>query len=88
MFADARDDETIHNLFVNIFDAEVHQDNQFVHETLPQLFKSLQDGSAEMENGGIFAVDQNGKRSSDAVLTLQYILRLYKFFIEKGGDRK
>lgn len=41
-FRAAFDYQTIQNLFVNTFDADIHDDNNFVHMVLPNLFRFLQ----------------------------------------------
>jgi hypothetical protein len=125
-FNSARDFTTIHNLFINTFDAEAHEDNTFVHNMLPDLFKFIQDRSAEekkqdedenfsekeTESGevkttepeandadkkeeepissdgmGFFRIDGKGINKTNPALTLQYVLRTLKFFIEKRGSR-
>ena len=41
-FRAAFDYQTIQNLFVNTFDSDIHDDNNFVHVVLPNLFRFLQ----------------------------------------------
>lgn len=125
-FNSARDFTTIHNLFINTFDAEAHEDNTFVHNMLPDLFKFIQDRSAEekkqdedenfseketatgevktteseandadkkeeepisSDGMGFFRIDGKGINKTNPALTLQYVLRTLKFFIEKRGSR-
>jgi CRISPR-associated protein Cmr2 len=61
VFRAAFDYQTIHNLFVNTFDADVHDDNNFVHVVLPNLFRFLQSHSdTDPQTNG------NGEKASDS----------------------
>jgi hypothetical protein len=83
VFNGADDYRTIHNLFINTFDAEDHTDNNFVHTILPEVFRSLQ---ANKEQLTVCAINNGKIVKNNSVLTMQSMLRLQKFFIEKGGE--
>lgn len=82
LFAGAKDEQTIRNLFINTFDADCHQNNTFVQELLPRVFNALQGGAA------IYAMNENGLVRNDAVWTLCSLLRICKFYIESEGERE
>jgi CRISPR-associated protein Cmr2 len=82
-FAEAKDEATIKNLFVNTFDAEDHKNNSFVHEALPNALYALK---TQGETSGIYAITDEGIQKDDPVLTLHYMLRMMKFFVEKEGS--
>lgn len=76
----------IENLFLNTFDADAHEDNNFVRKTLPDLFKFIARGG-DSENGrGIYAIDKKGIVKGDPVFTMQSLMRVMKFYVEKGGE--
>jgi len=86
-FKAAKDKPTIQNLFVNTFDAAAHENNVFVHETLPELFHFLQ--CLEGYGGSrIYAFNEKGIIKDDAVLIMYYALRILKFFVEKDGGKE
>ena len=79
-FDNSFDFNTIKNLFVNTFDAAAHKENSFVHKVLPEIFYGLRN------QAGIYAIDENGIQHDNAVLTMYYMLRIMKFFVEKDGE--
>lgn len=82
-FGEAKDETTIKNLFANTFDAEDHKNNSFVHEALPNALYALK---TQGETSGIYAITDEGIQKDDPVLTLHYMLRMMKFFVEKEGS--
>ena len=78
MFNSAKSDDEIKNLFDNTFDADAHKGNLFLKTILPDFFCDLK----EMLN--IYPIDDSGKENT--VLTMNYILRVIKFFTESGGE--
>lgn len=75
-----RDYTQIRNLFANIFDADSHVGNDLLHKELPDFYHEL------ITALGIEAITD--LKESDHVDTLCYILRLFKFFVEKGGGEE
>jgi CRISPR-associated protein Cmr2 len=80
LFNSAQLPATVQNLFANLFDAEAHQNNDLIHKNLPEFFCDMK---ADL---GIVSVE--AAKEHDTVDTLCYILRLFKFFVEKGGEEK
>lgn len=80
LFNASKDEITVENIFKNTFDADAHKNNEFVGKNLPSMFYKLQNGVY------IKAVDENGLKENDTSLAFCYMLRLMKFFIEKGGE--
>lgn len=96
------DSSALPDLFANIFDAEAHTDNVFVHETLPALMGELRGGHYA------FALNEDGEKiclqkirtdpnhdemkpdetKPDCVKALCSLLRVAKFFREKAGERE
>lgn len=83
LFNNADDEKTVINLFANIFDADEHKGVEFIEKTLPKFFWELksQMNILAISNAGVMADDKK-----DYALTMNYILRIIKFFIEKAGD--
>lgn len=81
-FESANDTATIKNLFINTFDSGFHKGNSFVHKTLPEMLESLKNGA------NIFALEGNGAQKNNVVLTMNYMLRMLKFFVEKDGGKE
>ena len=75
------DEAVVQNLFENHFDSEAHKNNDFVSKTLPEFFIGL------YRDTDICAIDESGIVDSKA-LTMCYILRVLKFFVEKGGEEQ
>ncbi len=75
-------DAEVYNLFENIFDGNEHKDSTFLHKTLPEIFVKLK------ENNNIKAIDNEGVKGNKPSLVLSYVLRILKFFFEKGGEKK
>lgn len=86
LFDHVTDPEEIKLLFKNIFDAEAHEDNDFVHKTLPEWFAGLQSDKG-MEDKKICALGNDGVELDRAVPAMQSILCIQKFMIEKGGEK-
>ncbi len=80
-FESADDEKTVENFFINTFDAEYHNENAFVHNTLPKLLTSLKGGL------GVYAIDNKGIHKNTPVKAMQYLLRMVKFFVEKEGKK-
>lgn len=70
----------VYNLFNNIFDAFAHENNKFLHEDLPEFFLDLKNSVL------VKAINDKGIVTDNPALTLCYILRILKFFTEKGGE--
>lgn len=83
LFNNADDEKPVINLFANIFDADEHKGVKFIEKTLPKFFWELksQMNILAISNTGVMADDKK-----DYVLTINYILRIIKFFIERAGD--
>ena len=75
-----QDSSQTYNLFKNIFDGPEHKNNDFVLNKLPELLEKLKDNAMiyPLKTGEIVY----GKPS----LTIQYILSIFKFFVEKSSD--
>lgn len=69
------------NIFINIFDAEFHNNNVFVHEKLPGFY-----GKIDVKS--FFAFDDEGKKDGNRASVLANVLRILKFFTEKGGEKE
>ena len=85
MFNSVESLEEIKNLFNNTFDADAHKGNRFLKTTLPVFFHDLKDQLR------IYPIDNNGvkdKNEEAPVLAMNYILRVIKFFTERGGEEK
>jgi len=88
MFDHAANADEIQNLFNNTFDADSHSGNSFLKTELPGFFGSLV--SIADEGAGVHisplidrgVLTDNERRS----LTMNYILRIIKFFTESGGE--
>ena len=85
------DDQNTENLFINMFDADAHENNRFLHDSLPRLYRNY------CLNGDICALDDDGKKvmlgekgnqTPDAPEALHYLLRILKFFVEKAGEKE
>ncbi len=77
--------EEVRNVFKNIFDADIHKNNVFLKETLPDFFLKLKD------NLSVFPIKNDGleiEKSRDYATTMVYILRVIKFFSESAGERE
>ncbi len=75
-----RTPEETANLFNNIFDGPEHKDNTFLLKKLPELLQKLKD------NVGIYPLNTKGIVTGRASLTMQYMLRVFKFFVEKDSS--
>lgn len=77
------DKKFIKNLFVNTFDADAHQEGakNFLHERLPDFFARY------CVSGQICAHAAGKKQKSPTkAFTFGQLLRMMKFFVEKGDD--
>lgn len=70
----------IDNLFINTFDGPEHKNNTFLLGKLPELLLKLN------SNAKIYPLDDTGVATGEASLTMQYVLRVLKFFVEKGSS--
>lgn len=68
------------NLFKNIFDGSEHTNNEFLLKKLPELLEKLRNDSM------ICSLNESGIVYGKFSLTMQYILRIFKFFVEKASD--
>ena len=80
MFDSANSEDAIYNLFANLFDAEAHQNNDLIHKILPTYLCGIKKGNA------ITVIEAAKDRKP--VDTLCYLLRMFQFFVEKGGDKE
>ena len=98
------DEKNTRDLFTNMFDADAHEGNEFLHEELPKLYKE------HCLTGRICALDSSGNKlclpgipederpnpfqaaekpdQLDHPEALHYLLRILKFFVEKAGERE
>lgn len=75
------DDETqIDNAVKNIFDAEIHKKSSFITQKIPGFIKALK------QNTMVATLSEKETKTDDLAKTLNYCLRICKFFIEKEGD--
>jgi len=72
-------DET-YNIFKNVFDGSMHKYSVFLHEKLPEFFIEL------TKETNIKVIDNNGIIEDNPARTMCYVLRIIKFFFEKGGE--
>lgn len=84
MFSNAQDCRTVRNLFVNIFDGFDHKNNEFLHQKLPDIFCDIFNIPAIKRK--VCAIDDTGINNKDNAKTFSYLLRIIKFFVEKGGN--
>ena len=84
LYGNAHDCITVKNLFVNIFDGFDHNNNEFLHKYLPDTFCEILINP--MINRKVCAIDDTGINNKDNAKTFSYLLRIIKFFIEKGGN--
>ena len=96
MFNHAATPEIIQNLFDNTFDADAHKGNEFLKTVLPVFFSDLKtklhiypitNDDPEKTNKAydaskLFVLNKN----EDLTKTMNYILRVIKFFTEGGGE--
>lgn len=97
----AKSDDEIKNLFDNTFDADAHKGNSFLKATLPGFFCDLKKNLhiyPITKNGVLKNKEtlEDNTESEDAkeepkdienrVCTMNYILRVIKFFTESGGE--
>lgn len=78
-FDNAQEKAEIENLFKNTFDGPEHKDNTFLLVKLPELLLKLREGA------GIYPLDNNGIAYDKPSMTMQYVLRMFKFFVEKAS---
>ena len=89
------DVESAKHMFVNMFDADAHTGNGFLHDELPELYSRncLLDGQDVV----LSALDKDGKKilrpgeegkGTDPVAALHALLRIMRFYVEKAGDRE
>lgn len=80
LFQQAGDDPVrIKNLFMNLFDADSHRGNEFLHTALREFYCKL---LTELDITHVDDQNDSGK-----IDTLVSILRFLKFFTEKEGER-
>lgn len=83
-----QDWDRIHNLFENVFDAECHVDNDLLQRQLPKFYYDMMTRYAIDSVADEIGVKYGRNPEQDPVDTLCYILRLFKFFVEKGGKEE
>ena len=101
MFNLAKSDDEIKNLFDNTFDADAHKGNSFLKTTLPGFFCDLKKNLhiypitkngvlKNKETSEVNTESENAKEEpkdiENRVCTMNYILRVIKFFTESGGE--
>ena len=69
----------IENLFINIFDGPEHKDNTFLLKKLPDILQKLNN------EAGVYPLNPSGIVQGKPSLTMQYLLRMFKFFVEKDS---
>ena len=77
------------DLFKNMFDADVHEENNFLHVSLPKLYKDhcLTGQSCALNDDGEKVMTIKEEREvPDAPEALHYLLRILKFFVEKAEE--
>ncbi len=79
-FNRAETETEVRNLFHNFFDGHNQDKNIFLHEKLPALLNKLREDKA-----CICSLDDEGIKEHNPTETLCYILRMLRFFFEKGG---
>lgn len=85
----AADFETIRELFRNMFDSSVHVDGKYsdyLYKTLPAFYSRL---TANADIRVFEEAEHSAGKASDAaanaVRAMEFVLRIAKFYIEKGG---
>ena len=84
--------DRVFHLFENIFDAASHSDNDVLHKVLPQFYLDIRTSlgiTSVVDCEDAEAAEKKlraANTENDPIDTLCYILRLYKFFVEKGGQ--
>lgn len=100
---EAKTETEINELFTNLFDAEAHENSNFLHERLPGFYQALltrgieisplaeettQKAEEGQEKDRKEAGNVPAELSEEAALqSLCYVLRILKFFKEKEGER-
>ena len=79
-FLAASDKETVQNLFDNIFDSNSHKDNDFLHKTLPERFWDM------MEQSKVFPLKTEKTSAMNPTDIFVFMMRIMKFFVEKGEE--
>ncbi len=79
-FNKAETETEVVNLFHNFFDGQNQDKNIFLHEKLPALLNKLREDAKS-----ICSLDDRGIKEHNPTETLCYILRMLRFFFEKGG---
>ena len=75
--------ESLKNLFENTFDSYSQKTNVFLQTELYKFFKSLKENT----DIRVLSDGKDNKDAKDHAKTLNYILRIVKFFKEKAGER-
>lgn len=85
------DENNTKDVFINMFDADAHEGNRFLHDSLPKLYRD------HCLTGQICALNDNGekvmtvkeeRKVPDTPEALHYLLRILKFFVEKAGEKE
>lgn len=94
LFNNAESQVTVDNLFKNTFDADAHRQNDFLHKTLPEIYGQLVLGLDQktpmicaLENGKKQKLKEDNQKT-DAAAALYQLLRIFKFFAEKAGEKE
>lgn len=77
--------DRIRNLFANLFDAEIHIDNKLLLQELPEFYYGIK---TKLKIESVTDKRDDTPGENEAIDTLCYILRLFKFFVEKGGEKE
>lgn len=80
LFDNMDDSQQVTNMVENVFDADIHKSSMFISYRLIDFINELK------EKNGIFALSDEGILDNKISTTMNYILRIAKFFTEKGGD--
>ena len=87
--AAAADFETVRVLFRNMFDSSVHVDGKYsdyLYKTLPAFYSRLTaNADIRVFEEAEHSADKTPDAAANAVRAMEFVLRIAKFYIEKGG---
>ncbi len=89
----AQDDASVKNIFNNFFDSDAHSKNTFLKESLPKMFNHLRI-STDIDVLPIYRTEYFNRKITAQenkdplpVLVLCYLLRIFKLFKERNGEK-
>lgn len=92
LFNMAETDDQVNNLFTNVFDASFHEDNDFLHTTLPKFYNKFRTVNTPIyfynQCKKIADAHENHDRTPEKPAQIfSALMRLFKFYLEKEGEK-